>query len=179
MPPKIDPGGRGEPPDRLPRATSAKTTFIFGLLPGSKNASKSKLEFEVIFERFSRPGEPREGGGGRPLRHDQARPGEARGGQARPGTARHGQGRPGEARHGQARPGTVLRKAAPPQTPPQESSPSGNHPLRGKGSVPKGTRNSYTRRFPQWVHWGRRIHPTNVFLGAVFACIFLPLPCRF
>ena len=71
MPPKIDPGGRGEPPDRLPRATSAKTTFIFGLLPGSKNASKSKLEFEVIFERFSRPGE---------ARHGQARPGTARDG---------------------------------------------------------------------------------------------------
>ena len=32
-PPKIDPGGRGEPPDRLPRATSAKKTFIFGSCP--------------------------------------------------------------------------------------------------------------------------------------------------
>ena len=68
MPPKIDPGGRGEPPDRLPRATSAKTTFIFGLLPGSKNASKSKLEFEVIFEAPGASAPRIPGGGGTPKR---------------------------------------------------------------------------------------------------------------
>ena len=158
MPPKIDPGGRGKPPDRLTRATSAKTTFSFGLWPGSKNASKSKLAFEVFFERFSRPGEPREGGGGRPLRHDQARPGEARHGQARPGEARHGQARPGTARDGFAQSSPLLK------VPLKESFPSGNHPLRGKGSVPKGTRNSYTRRFPQWVHWGRRMNSSLISL---------------
>ena len=46
MPPKIDPGGWGEPPDRLPRATSAKTTFMFGSCPGPKALPRASLNLK-------------------------------------------------------------------------------------------------------------------------------------
>ena len=55
MPPKIDPGGRGEPPDRLPRATSAKKAFILGaggVVPSIISAlKKNGISENFIYQR--------------------------------------------------------------------------------------------------------------------------------
>ena len=115
---KIAPRGLSEAAG-APRRTQEQQTATKKAPRAIQERSKSTRK---RFSRFSwRRGGPRGVGGGRPLRH----------GQARPGTARNG--------------------FSPLKLPHRESSPS------GKGSVPKGTRNSYTRRFPQWLHWGRWI----------------------